>query len=159
MHPQGEQLLSGVISPQPPGVAAALNIGNGSHHSSVRGSRKDNIWRKGFNSKSYTSLKRHLANFVPKGSAGLPYVRTDAQQCGTGTLLSSFTQTETMQKTNFHCQDHAWARALKEIQIKTITQMSLMRKQHRIGNQKTFLKKIKNSKLFICIILLVFNIL
>lgn len=33
---------------------------------------------------------------------------------------------EAMQKTNFLCQDQTWASALKEAQIKTITQMSQM---------------------------------
>ena len=49
-------------------------------------------------------------------------------------------QREIMQKTNFLCQDHPWTSALKETQIKTITQMSQMWKEHRIENYKTFLK-------------------
>lgn len=69
---------------------------------------------------------------------------TDAQQYAAGTQLSNVTKTKEepcRKRKQISSQDCPWASALKETQIKIVTQMSQMWKEHRIENQKTFLKK------------------
>lgn len=63
------------------------------------------------------------------------YTEADAQQDGAGTQLNNFTKTkEKPCRKQISRQDCPWASALKETQIKTITQMSQMWKEHRIEN-------------------------
>ena len=62
----------------------------------------------------------------------LSYPETDVWRCGTGTQLSNSAQVRgTAQKTNVLCQDYSWASALRETEIKAITQTSY----HACGNR------------------------
>lgn len=57
----------------------------------------------------------------------LSYPETNVWQCGTGTQLSNSAQVRgPAQKTNVLCQDYSWASALRETQIKAITQHHIM---------------------------------
>lgn len=62
----------------------------------------------------------------------LSYPETDVWWYVTGTQISNSTQVRgPAQKTNVICQDYPWASALKETQIKAITQTSY----HDCGNR------------------------